>query len=93
MSERLERLQREIEAERALALAELGLSFDGPLLVTGTQQLDQVIAARLARVPEMLHTEARLRMQAAVVFMPWLTGRKVRSGDGIIQTQEREATA
>ena len=35
MSERLERLLREIEAEKAAALAELGLAFDGPLLVIG----------------------------------------------------------
>jgi hypothetical protein len=89
MSERLERLQREIEAERALALAELGLSLNAPLLVTGKQQLDEVIADRLAGVPELLRNEARSRMQAAVVFLPWLTGRKVVSGESIRQTQRQ----
>jgi hypothetical protein len=86
MSERLERLQREIEAERALALAELGLSLNAPLLVTGQQQLDEVIADRLAGVPELLRSEAQSRMQAAVVFLPWLTDRKVVSGESIRPT-------
>ena len=93
MSERLERLQREIAVERALALAEIGLSFDSPLIVRGGQAPEQVIAARLARVPQLLHDEARLRMQAALVFMPWLTGRRIASGVSIIQTQERQGVA
>jgi hypothetical protein len=93
MSERLERLQREIAAERVLALAELGLSFDSPLIVRGRQNPEHVIATRLARVPRLLHDEARMRMQAALVFMPWLNERRVAGGDGIIQTQERQVVA
>jgi hypothetical protein len=71
------------------ALAELGLSLNAPLLVTGQQQLDEVIADRLAGVPELLRSEAQSRMQAAVVFLPWLTGRKVVSGESIRQTQRQ----
>lgn len=78
MSERLERLQREIAAEKQAALAELGLAFDGPLLVRGDQTPEQVIGARLARVPVQLRDEARLRLRRSVVLMPWLRGRQVQ---------------
>ena len=78
MSERLDRLRRDIEAERALALAELGLSFDGPLLVRGDQMPEAIITARTSKLPEALRDEAQARMRAAVVWMPWLVGRDVR---------------
>lgn len=78
MSERLERLQREIETERQAVLAELGLSFAGPVLVPGgAAEADRLIEQRLARVPEMLRAEARARMRAQAVLMPWLAGRRV----------------
>lgn len=79
MSERLERLQREIAAERAAVLAELGLAFDGWLLVIGGQTPDEVIDRRLERVPAELHPEARTQMLRQVVRLPWLTGRRLQS--------------
>ncbi len=78
MSERLERLQREIEAERQAVLEELGLSFNGPVLVAGdAADAARVIEARLARVPELVRDQARRRMQASALVMPWLKGRRV----------------
>lgn len=77
MSERLERLLREIEAEKAAALAELGLAFDGPMLVTGDATPNEVIERRLQRVPQALHAEARMQMLRHVVALPWLKGRRV----------------
>jgi hypothetical protein len=78
MSERLERLQREIAAERDAVLAELGLSFTGPLLVPGDVDPTAVIEARLARVPVQLREEARVRLRRSIVAMPWLRGRRVQ---------------
>jgi hypothetical protein len=78
MSERLERLQREIAAERAAVLAELGLSFTGPLLVQGDQDATAMIETRLARVPAQLRDEARVRLRRSIVLMPWLRGRRVQ---------------
>jgi hypothetical protein len=78
MSERLERLRREIEIERQAALSDLGLTFDGPLLVAGGHdEAMKVINDRLARVPSILRDEASRRMRVAVVCMPWIAGRKV----------------
>jgi len=77
MSERLERLQREIAVEKELALAELGLSFQGPLLVYGSQTPRQVIDARLANVPTALHEEATTQMMRHLIVLPWLDGRRV----------------
>ena len=78
MSERLERLQREIAAERDAVLAELGLSFTGPLLVPGDVDATAVIESRLARVPVQLRDEARIRLHRSIVAMPWLKGRRVQ---------------
>ena len=78
MSERLERLQREIASEREAALAELGLSFDRPLLVAGDADPAAVIEQRLARVPVQLRDEARTRLRRSIVVMPWLRGRRVQ---------------
>lgn len=78
MSERLERLQREIAAEREAALAELGLSFDRPLLVAGDADPTTVIAQRLARVPVQLRDEAQTRLRRSIVVLPWLRGRRVQ---------------
>lgn len=78
MSERLERLQREIAAEREAAMAELGLNFDGPMLVPGDADAATVIEQRLARVPMQLREEARMRLRKAIVPMPWLRGRRVQ---------------
>lgn len=78
MSERLERLQREIAAEREAALAELGLSFDGPLVAAGDADPVAVIEARLARVPVQLRDEASVRLRRAIVRLPWLRGRRVQ---------------
>jgi hypothetical protein len=78
MSERLERLKREISAERDAVLAELGLSFTGPLLVPGDVDATAVIEARLARVPVQLRDEARIRLRRSIVAMPWLKGRRVQ---------------
>lgn len=77
MSERLERLLREIEAEKAAALAELGLAFDGPLLVIGDLTPAEAIERRLQRVPEPLRQEASARMARCIVRLPWLQGRQV----------------
>jgi allophanate hydrolase subunit 1 len=76
MSDRLERLQREIEAERQLALSELGLATDGPLIVFGDKSAQQVVRDRLARVPEMLRDEVAARMR--VISLPWVRGRRVQ---------------
>jgi hypothetical protein len=89
--ERLELFQREIEAECALALATLRRFLSAPLLVTGKQKLDEVIADRLAGVPELLRTKARSRVQAVVVFQPWLTRRKVGSEEEVRHTRSEEA--
>lgn len=78
LSERLERLQREIAAEREAALAELGLSFDRPLLVAGDADPVAVIEQRLARVPVQLRDEARVRLRRSVVTMPWLHSRRLQ---------------
>lgn len=78
MSERLERLQREIAAEREAALAELGLNFSGPVLVLGGADPAKVIEARLARVPVQLREEARVRLRRSVVTMPWLHSRRLQ---------------
>ena len=78
MSERLERLQREIAAEREAVLSELGMSFAGPLLVQGDRaDAERVIAQRLARIPALLHDEARRRMRASAVCVPWLKDRRI----------------
>lgn len=77
MSERLERLRREIAAEREAAMAELGMS-TGPLLVPGDVDATAVIEARLARVPAPLRDEARVRLRRSIVAMPWLRGRRVQ---------------
>ena len=78
MSERLERLRLQISAERDAVLAELGLSFTGPLLVPGDVDPAAVIEARLARVPAQLRDEARSRLRRSIVLMPWLRGRQVQ---------------
>lgn len=80
MSERLERLQREIASERALLLAELGLAFDGPLLVVGRETADQAIQKRLRHVPEMLRQDAESRLRRSVVALPWLGSRWAAQG-------------
>lgn len=77
MSERLERLLREIEAEKAAALAELGLAFDGPLLVVGATSVAEAIERRLQRVPEPLRKDAAARLSRSVVRLPWLHGRRL----------------
>lgn len=80
MSERLEKLRREVAAEKAAVLAELGLSFDGPLLVMGSQDANTVINTRLAKVPEPLRQDARLRMLRSMVRLPFITSRRVATG-------------
>lgn len=77
MSERLERLRREIAAEREAAMAELGMS-TGPLLVPGDVDPTAVIETRLARVPLQLRDDARIRLRRSIVAMPWLKGRRVQ---------------
>ncbi len=77
MSERVERLRREIEAERAAVMAEHGLHFDCPIVVRGGEKPDEVIQRRLERVPAGLKDDARLRMARHLVMLPWLTSRKV----------------
>ena len=77
MSERLDRLLREIEAQKSAALADLGLAFDGPLLVVGDTTPAEVIQRRLQRVPEAFRQEASARMTRSIVRLPWLQGRQV----------------
>ena len=77
MSERLERLQREIALEKAAVLAELGLAFDGPLLITGQASVEAAIRKRLARIPEVLRADAESRLRRVILVMPWLSGRDV----------------
>lgn len=77
MSERLERLQREIAAERASVLAELGLAFDGPLLVVGALSVDDAIEQRLRSVPQVLRAEAMARLRRSAMVMPWLHSRNL----------------
>lgn len=79
MSERLAALQRAIAAEREAVLAELGLSFAGPMLVQGDAgDCERLIDQRLARVPDVLHDEARRRMRQSAVLVPWLRNRRIR---------------
>lgn len=77
MSERLERLQREIAEEKAAALADLGLSFEAPVLLRANQTPAEVIALRLSRVPAMLRADATHRMRRAIVSLPWLSDRAI----------------
>ncbi len=77
MSERLERLRREIEVERKAALADLGLAFDSPILICGAASVQEVIAQRLEQVPSMLRADAEAAMQRHAVRLPWLTRRRV----------------
>ena len=90
MSERLDRLLREIEAEKALALQEAGLSFNGPVLVCGNVKLDQVIADRLQSIPKMLHQEAESQMRRNAVVLPWLTHRKVAANHLSVELESKD---
>jgi hypothetical protein len=78
MSERLERLLREIGAEKAAAMAELGLAFDGPLLVAGSDTAEAAIERRLQRVPVPLRQDAAERIRRQVLLLPWLHARRVQ---------------
>lgn len=77
MSERLERLLREIEAEKAAALSDLGFAIDGPLVVVGDTSPAAAIERRLQRVPEPLRQEAATRLSRSVVRLSWLHGRRM----------------
>ncbi len=87
MSERLERLQREIAAEKQAALAELGMSFSGPLLILGDRDVGQVIAQRLEQVPAILRIEGELRLRQSVLRLPWVVGRRVATNTETVGLQ------
>ncbi len=77
MSERLEKLRREVEHEKALLMQELGLSFTGPLLVMGSQNASALIQGKLARIPAPLRAEAESKLMSSLVRLPWLDSRRV----------------
>lgn len=77
MSERLDRLHREIAEEKAAALADLGLSFEAPMVLRANQTPAEAIAQRLARVPEMLRADATHRMRRSIISLPWLSTRNI----------------
>lgn len=79
MSERLDALRREIEREKQLAMAELGLRFTSPLIVRGNDTPGAVIERHLARVPDLLKAEAKLQMAKHVIWLPWLTSRQLKT--------------
>jgi hypothetical protein len=78
MSEKLDRLLREIEAEKRAAMAELGLAFNGPLLVAGSDTAEAAIERRLQRVPAPLRQDAAERIRRQVLLLPWLYRRRVQ---------------
>jgi hypothetical protein len=78
MSEKLDRLLREIEVEKNAAMAELGLAFDAPLLVAGNDTAEAAIERRLQRVPAPLRQDAAERIRRQVLVLPWLNRRRVQ---------------
>lgn len=80
MSERLERLLREIEAEKAAALSDLGFAFDGPLVIMGDMSPADAIEIRLRRVPGPLRQDAAARLTRSIVHLHWLHGRRIGGG-------------
>lgn len=74
---RIEALRAAIEAEKVAVMAELGLAFDGPMLVVGPGSVDEAIERRLRSVPRLLHADAIVRLRRSAMVMPWLNGRNL----------------
>ncbi len=86
----LDQLQREVAELRNQVLAKrYGVGSQALVLVLGNDTKEQAISRRLANVPPALRNQIKI----TTVCMPWLTARWGISGDNIIQTPEREATA